>query len=158
MNLGGRLLRGLVLALVFGVLGWIASRLTVDMVLSRHFDSSRKQQIEQALPFFWFATGFLTGIGIDRRVLSNDYLRPVCWGAVASLTLVMLCVRIPLWIDPGWKNKLPPIAAFSIGLDWETVGLISSPAALLIGGFLGGVYHWYFGRRCAAPVEESGIP
>lgn len=157
MNLGGRLLHGLILALIFGVLGAIASRLTVDVLLSRHFNSSQKHQIEQALPFFWVAAGFLTGIGIDRRVLSHDYLRPVCWGAVASLTLVMLCVRIPLWIDPSWKNKLPPIAVFSIGLDWETVGLISSPAALLTGGFLGGVYHWYFGRQCAAPVEEPEI-
>lgn len=154
MNLGRRLLCGLILAAVFGILGWLGAQLTVDMVLSRHFNSSQKHRIERVIPYFWITAGFLTGVGIDRRLLSSSYLRPVCWGAVTSLTAVMLCVRIPLWIDPDLQFKNLSIVGLPIGVDWETVGLISSPAALLVGGFLGGVYQRYYGQRSEGLTED----
>lgn len=145
MNLGERLLRGLTIAVVFGVLGGIASRLTVEVLLRQYFNASQQQRLESMMPYIWISVGFVTGFSLDRRVMSSGYLRPICWGAVASLTVVMLCVQIPMSIDPGLKFRT--FSVFGMPFTLETAGLLSAPGALIMGGFLGGVFHYYFAER-----------
>lgn len=155
MNLGRRLLRGLLLAVVFSFLGWIASRLTVDMVLKRHFDAGQQQTIERVLTVLWIVAGLLTGASLDRRVLSSAYIRPVCWGAVLGLMAVMLCVRIPLSISPKMQFQTITILGMPTRFDLETMGLLSAPGGLIAGGVLGAVYHWNVTRKSERNREEK---
>jgi hypothetical protein len=72
MSLLTRLLHGLIGAAFFGVVGWIASQLTVGVVLSRHFDSAQHFWLTRVWLICCPAVGFLGGILYDRRMVTPN--------------------------------------------------------------------------------------
>jgi hypothetical protein len=143
LKIVARIGRGLIGAALAAAIGWIASRYTVGLILTRQFDSSEQRQIEAALPVIYLIFGFLTGAALDRRWF-DARLRPVCWGAVIALSFLMLAVRIPIWLAPKlryWNLRLFGIPRLTLG--WEEIGLLCVPGVLLVGGLLG----WFFDRQ-----------
>jgi hypothetical protein len=144
-SLGGRFLRGILGAAVAGMIGWIAGRLTVGMILTRQFDAGQQQQqIERVLPYVYAIAGFITGTGFDVRWLKSPLLRPVCWGAILGLTSLLISTRLPIWLHPELKYQRLTFFGTPTRFDIETIGLFSAPGALLAGGLLGWYFHYHF--------------
>jgi hypothetical protein len=137
-----RLLRGLIGAALFAVIGWLAAQLTVGMLLARHLNSAQHAALELAWLFSCPAAGFIAGCCLDPQRLTNR-VGWICWGATFGLGILTIVTRLPIALIPGadkWSFVVPML---SQRVSLEEAGFVSAPAALLLGGLLG----WYFFRQ-----------
>ena len=90
---------------------------------------------------FCILAGTLVGLCYHPSWLHKE-LRPICWGAVLALTALALFTRIPLWLSVEARQWGVFIPGISVRLGLEEASLLSAPAMLILGGFLG----WFFHR------------
>jgi hypothetical protein len=142
MPLSRRLLLGLIGAVLFGVIGYVAAQLTVGMLLARHLTLAQHSLLEQAWLISCPAAGFAAGFCLNPYRLTKRF-GWVSWGAVFGLGMLTIITRLPIAFIPGADQWSFVVPGFGSQLNLEEAGFFSAPAALLLGGLLG----WYFCRQ-----------
>ncbi len=140
-------LAGFVIAVL---ISQIAAPLTIDLLLARHFTSGQHLVLMRVWLFGFPLVGLAAGICLNwlglifRSHGTEDRLRWISWGAVLGLALLMLLIRITIGWDPNLQNRGIGFPGSRIEISLEDAGILSAPAALVCGGFIGWCCHRWF--------------
>lgn len=155
-QIGVRLMRVTLWAALAAVVGWIAVKLTVGMLLARHVNSNHHAVLVQVWMTGCAVAGMLFGVIYDRRWL-NERFRWICWGAVAGLLALLLFKEFLELLYPLRKEDGRIVMA-GIAVQFEDLALVSAPGALFAGGFLGWFFQGRFGKTDFRPIDEITFP